>query len=209
MENMMNSKFTRVLAMICLGGTMMLGSTSARAQDEGGEGGGDGGAQSTLVVDDGGQGDQTDAGTNNGPWVSFGVNLWSKNGSDAGMRFEGGWPLMDISEGRLSLVLPFVWNPGGNNHTLSIVPGVRFEWPVLDKYGQLLVWGDFGFGVNIFTGGPGSTTYAGMRFASGATFIFPFNMLLTMQPVGVMANMGHNPTGGAAYEFMTSIGYRF
>lgn len=152
--------------------------------------------------------------TSVGPWIALGENTWANNGSVTGLRLEAGWPLKQIGDGQLSIMLPVVYAPSGGSaarvHEINIVPGVRFEWPVLDRWGKLLIWGDIGYGVHIATSEVVDTSVWGaLRVAAGATFVFPFGLLLTLQPVGVMATLIGENDGEAKYEFSFVAGYRF
>lgn len=166
--------------------------------------------------------------TPHGLWIGAGSNIWVHNGGIGGIRLDVGVPLMDIALGRLALTLPVVFAPdrytgfvSGNDikwFLIQIAPTVRWEWPVLERWGSLIVWADAGGGVMIDRfvqeGGGGippieDTQYFGViRFAGGASFTFPFGLYLTFQPFGVMGTMGNN-AGEGFYENSFTVGYRF
>jgi len=224
---MIDSQWKSVLAALSVAGLCLAVAAPAAAQDEAGDAGdaGDGGPvalEPASAGDAGGSREPLISGStvdvNDGLWIAGGVNLVAHNGSDAGFRIEVGLPIVDLPVGRLSVYLPFVMHPnhfaGGDHfHTFIIDPGVRYEVSLLERYGRLSIFGDFGFGVWIdqqkVFGSSSSLTFASMRFATGASFTFPFGLFLILEPVGVVGRMGHNPAGGAVYEYSLLVGYRF
>ena len=161
-----------------------------------------------------------------GAWVSAGTSAWIRDGISAGARLEVGIPIRDLPLGHLSLALPVIFAPERVDilgleskwFRVHIAPTLRWEWPLLERWGRLIVWGEAGGGVLIdrYTepGGGGvpafddTTLFGVIRFAAGATFIFPFGLMLTSQPFGVMGTVGHD-LGQGHYETSFLVGYRF
>lgn len=164
--------------------------------------------------------------TPNGFWIGLGGNDWVNGGGFGGVRLEMGVPIVKLPVGQLSLTLPVIFSPDRydvlgysvHDYWIHIAPTIRWEFPVLERWGRLMIWAGAGGGVMIDrykdNGGGGTPPYSDtsvlgvIRFASGATFVFPFGLFITFQPLGIMATAGQS-SGAAYYEISSVVGYRF
>jgi hypothetical protein len=160
-----------------------------------------------------------------GPWFGLGVTVYGPGGP--AMRLEAGIPVGEIGPGTIALQLPLFYERDAFSfmglsykfNALGFVPGVAFEFVVLDAPGRLSILAEAGGGVfltvektpEVFgmpgSGGRDTNVLGAFRAAGAVRYLFPFGLYLQTQPLGLQARFGKGG-GDAAYEFGLLVGYR-
>lgn len=98
---------------------------------------------------------------------------------------------------------------------MAIVPGVRGEWTMLNRKGDLAIFLEGGGGIlfrswssNNSTGPAGHTdTYGLLRTGVGVTYTAPFGLMASVQPFGFGWVLGEDR--GAFWDASLMLGYRW
>ncbi|MFW6086281.1 MAG: hypothetical protein ACODAG_03670 [Myxococcota bacterium] len=186
-------------------------------------------AAATLVLVAGSNTAQAQSEAPDGIWVAGGINAsaafrhWGPDG--AGVRLEAGIPLVEAGPGLLNLALPLstVHDPyrGGvraRRNSLMLAPEIQWEYPFdINMPHRLSLSPAFGMGIvgGIWDGGRdidgGGAFMINWKTGVNLRFGFDFGLILQIQPLGFTFNLPFRDgdTFYTAYEWYTSVGYRF
>lgn len=159
-----------------------------------------------------------------GVWAP-GNNNWN-----GWFRGEADIHLRRLTRADLYLQLPFMlshraYGPAGNRWSwtgIALLPGVRGEWTLLNRKGDLALFLEGGAGIVFYSYGydcgPGVTCttnngtsdiFFAARTGAGISYTAPFGLIVSAQPFGFGFAFGNGWNSGAYYDGSFMLGYRW
>lgn len=158
-----------------------------------------------------------------GAWFPGNANSY------AWFRGEADIHLRRFTRGDLYLQLPFMlthrsYNLGGGNRYgftgLALVPGVRGEWTLLNRKGDLALFLEGGAGLvfygwgndcapGVACGNSGSDVFGLVRSGAGIAYTAPFGLIVNVQPFGFGWAIGNGYNDGGYWDASFTLGYRW
>lgn len=146
-------------------------------------------------------------------------------------RAEVGLHLKRLTRADLYLQIPVMissrhWPDGAGGRWgwfgMAVAPGVRGEWTLLNRKGDLAVFLEGGGGIMFYSwdygtcGGVGCGNYYGssdvfgiLRTGAGVVYTAPFGLMVSFQPAGFGFALGSGYNQGAFYDGHFMVGYRW